>query len=223
MRKAVLLLFLVAVLAANAAYFLLRSDDGLDPEAGEAAPASVATAPPMVEPPPLEALGHGARPPTPEELEDEVRFDASRVTEADTRMHSSEVKERLAGAEQLSAYPTPDAEQILANALALDFDPEVRKTAAESLSAFEKLSGKTVSTLLSALNDDSEGVQISAWNTLQGLAQQWPNSSPQMKKLLADLAAQAASRRTKPSVGNSITAFLKDQAIPAAPISQSGR
>jgi HEAT repeat protein len=209
-RKSVLFLPLAAMAAANAAYFLLQSDWS-EPEAQ---PAPAAAAPAV--PPPLETLGHGARMPTPEELEEEARYDEARVTEADTRLHSSQAEERVAGAEQLSAYPTPEAEQILGNALALDFDPEVRRTAAQSLSAFKKPAEKTVAALLAALEDESEAVQVGALDTLLGVAGKYENNSPQLKKLLAGLATQAASRRAKARTRRAVLAFLKDQEPPAA-------
>lgn len=207
MRKSVLFLALAAVVAANAAYFLLMPDWSAEEAEPPAPPAAAA---PAAEPPPLETLGHGARPPTPEELEEEAHYNDAQVAQANTQIHSQQTEERITGAEQLSAFPTPEAEQILSDALALDFEPEVRKAAAQSLSAFKNPTEKTRSALLAALGDDDEEVQIRALNTLLGIAAKWENHSPQMKKLRADLAAQAASGRTKPPVREAIRAFLKD-------------
>lgn len=212
MRKSVLFL-LLAVIAANAAYYLLKSDWS---ERGDSPPPPSAAPAPVVVPPPLETLGHAARMPTPEELEEEARFDEMRVEEATSWLNSPQTDKRVSGAEQLSAFPTPSAEHSLINALAFDFDPEVR-TAAQSLSAFKQPTDKTVTALLAALEDDVEAVQMSALNTLMGIAGKMESGSEQSKKLFADLRQSAASRHAKVPTRKAILAFLKDQAPPARP------
>jgi len=113
--------------------------------------------------------------------------------------------------EQLSAFPTPESEQILVNTLGLDFDPEVRRAAAQSLSVFKQPSQKAVTALLTALQDDSEAVQMEALNALAGIAGRMENGSPPFKALLANLSYQARAKRMRSGVRRSLLAFLKDQ------------
>jgi len=210
-RKSVLFLLLAGIIAANAAYYLLQSDWS---ERGDSPPPPPAASAPVAAPPPPEMLGHAARMPTPEELEDEARYNESRVEEAGAWLNSQNTGKRVSGAEQLGAFPTPSAERILINALALDFEPEVRKAAAQSLSAFKPPSDKAVAALLAALQDDSEDVQLGALNALLGIAAKLENGSPRLKSLSAGLKSQAASRHVKASTRQAIRAFLKDQAVP---------
>ena len=210
MRKSVLFLLLAAIVAANAAYYALKSD--WSEREPLPAPRPAAAAPAAVVPPPMEALGHGARMPTPAELEDEARYDEARVAEAGAWLNSPQADKRAVGAEQLSAFPTASAEGILIDALRLDIDPGVRRAAAQSLSAFKQPGDKAVAALLAALEDDSEEVQAAALNTLLGVAAKRDNGSAGLKSLLGGMKNQAASRHAKPSTRQAIRAFLKDQA-----------
>jgi hypothetical protein len=208
LRKSVLFLLLAGMAASNAAYYLLKSE--LSKPQEDAVPAPPPPAP-AVQPPPPELLGHGARMPTPEELADEARYNDKQVELANTWLNSEDPHKRATGAEQLSAFTTPAAEQILINTLRLDFDPEVRKTAAQSLSAFKQPTDKAAAALLAALEDDSEEVQLAALNTLLGIAAKLENGSPRLKSLLGGMKSHAASRHVKASTRQSIRAFLKDQ------------
>ena len=212
-RKSVLFLLLAGIVAANATYYLLKSDWSAHEENPVPA-APPAAAQPVVVPPPLETLGHGARMPTPEELEDEARYNEVRVAEASTWLNSPQTDKRVSGAEQLSAFPTPSAELSLINALALDFEPAVRRAAAQSLSAFRQPTDKAIAALLAALEDDSEEVQMTALNTLMGVAGNLENGSPRLKKLFSGLKNHAASRHAKASTRSATRAFLKDQDAP---------
>lgn len=216
MRKSVLLLLLaMAIAAANTAYYLLAPGPS-EPEPPPPPPASKA-APPVV-PPPLEMLGHGVRMPTPEELENEARYDDMQVTQANIWLNSPQPAKRLSGAQQLSAFTTPEAEQILADTLTLDFDPAVRQAAAQSLAAFKKTTDKTLAALLAALEDDSEEVQAAALNTLLGIEARMVNGSADMKKFFAALAKKTKSRRVKGPIRDALISFMKDQgSLPAGP------
>lgn len=216
MGKTFLLLLLLAlIIAGNVAYYLLRPElSGQEPDL----PAAAAKTAPAVVPPPLEALGQGARLPTPEELEEEARYDEAQVRQAGDWLHSPQASKRVTGAEQLSAYPTPEAERLLTEALALDFDPEVRKAAAQSLSTFKQPSAKAVDALLAALEDDDEGVQMGALNALLGIVDKMENGSARLKKTLAAMAKKAASRRTGALAKQALRAFLQDRQPPPRPL-----
>jgi HEAT repeat protein len=167
--------------------------------------------------PPPELLGHAARMPTPEELEDEAHFRDLKVARASEWINSPLAEKRLSGVEQLSAYPTPESQQILASTLILDVDPDVRKTAAQRLSRFKQPTDDTVAALLTALEDESEGVQMSALNTLQGMAARMQRASPQAKSLLASIKQIAASSRSAALTRQAMFSFLKDQEISPLP------
>ncbi len=104
-------------------------------------------------PPPLEALGQGARLPTEQELKQEKKFNAQQEELAGQWLKSPNAHQRIIGAEQLSAYESSVSEQYLVHTLLHDAVPEVRKTAAQSLASFKNLSEHAVSALLEALSD----------------------------------------------------------------------
>ena len=209
MRKPVLLvlLLLAAIIAANAAYYWFVAKLG---EHGEEILLPAANKPVIV-PPPMDSLGHGARMPTPEELGDEARYNDQQVAKAGASLNDPAPEKRVRGVEQLSAFPTPESEQILSNTLRMDFDPEVRRAAAQSLSVFKQPTKEAVTALLAALQDDSEAVQREALTTLTRIAGGMENGSPAFKALLADLGNQARAKRMKPGVRQSLRAFLQDQ------------
>ena len=93
----------------------------------------------------------------------------------------------------------------------MDFDPEVRRAAAQSLSVFKQPTQETVTALLAALQDDSEAVQREALTTLTRIAGGMENGSPPFKSLLADLGNQTRAKRMKPGVRQSLRAVLQDQ------------
>jgi hypothetical protein len=210
-RKSVLLLLLAAIVVANAAYYLLKSDWSEPAETPHLPTTAAATA---VAPPPMESLGHGARMPTAEELEEEARYDEARVAEANTWLNSPQPDKRASGAEQLSAFPIPSAEMSLINTLKLDFDPGVRRAAAQSLSAFKQPTDNSVAALLAALADDSEEVQLAAFNTLLVVAGKTENASPRFKNIISGMKSHTSSRHMKNSTRKAVRAFLKDQESP---------
>jgi HEAT repeat protein len=117
-------------------------------------------------PPPLEALGQGARLPTEQELEQEKKFNAQQKELAGQWLKSPNAHQRIIGAEQLSAYESPVSEQYLVHTLLHDAVPEVRKTAAQSLASFKNLSDHNVSALLEALSDANKSTRIATLNNL---------------------------------------------------------
>jgi hypothetical protein len=209
-RKSVLFLLILVLLAitANGVYFwYLSSINENEPETTP----TVTSKPTNVVPPPLEMMGQGARMPTPEELEDEARFTDQQVALATQWLNDSSIEKRVAGAEQLSAFPTPESEKALINTLGLDFDPEVRRSAAQSLAAFKQPSEMSVTALLTALQDDHESVQIEALNTLISFTGRMAAGSAPFKSLLSKLSVQAKTKQIKPNTRLALRAFLKEQ------------
>ena len=154
--------------------------------------------------------GQGTRPPTPEEMADEQSYRDAQVQLAGAWLNSANVEEQMAGAEQLSAFPTPEAELLLATALTTAFDPTVRVAAAVSLHSFTQPSARATDALLAALADSSPEVQSAAVNTLQSLATRSDKRSTRFKAVLAGLKKQVGNRYLNPETRQSVTEFLAD-------------
>jgi HEAT repeat protein len=169
---------------------------------------------PAVIPPPLDMLGQGARFPTAAELEQEKSFNAQQVALAGQWLKSPDVHQRIMGAEQLSAYQSPESEQRLADTLQLDAAPEVRTAAAHSLALFKRLSDPAVNALLEALNDADKSTRIAALNTLFTYALSVSAEIKTSDQLLAKLQKEARSGHLNKDVRVSLQAFIKDQEPP---------
>jgi len=170
---------------------------------------------PDLMPPPFEALGQGARLPTAQELAQEKIFDAQQVELAVQWLKSPNAHQRIIGAEQLSAYESPISEQHLVDTLRHDADQEVRRTAAQSLSAFKKLSDHSVNTLLETLGDTNESTRIATLNALFSYALQLNADPKKTGQLLTKLRKKIRSGRLNKDVRDSLQAFIKDQEPPA--------
>jgi len=169
---------------------------------------------PAVIPPPLDMLGQGARFPTTEELEQEKKFNAQQVELAGQWLKSPDVHQRVMGAEQLSAYQSPESEQRLADTLRQDTAPEVRIAAAQSLALFKNLSDPAVGALLEALNDADKSTRIAALNTLLTYALLVNADTKKSGQLLAKLRKEVRSGHLNKDVRESLQAFIKDQEPP---------
>jgi hypothetical protein len=165
----------------------------------------------MPMPPPMEALGQGARPPTAQELEQEKNFNAQQAGIASQWLKSPDAQRRTVGAEQLSAYESPVSEQCLTDALRRDTAPEVRKAAAQSLSAFKNLSDHAVTALLEALGDANESARIAALNTLMTYTLLVSADTKKYGQLLAKLQKKLRSGHLNNDVSGSLQAFIEDQ------------
>lgn len=204
LSKALLLLLAMATAALLGQFFL--------GEQNRSAPASKPAAPSQAE---LIALAEKASSPpplTPEEIEEDARMDDEQVALARQWLESADSRQRVDGAEQLSAYPTPEAEMLLAGALATDPDPAVRSAAAQSLDAFEHPMEKTIFALLAAVEDENEDVQMSAWAALETIASNEESDSARFKKIVTGLKKKLASPRLAAETKQAILEFLKDQA-----------
>jgi HEAT repeat protein len=172
---------------------------------------SVNSSPPPVD---LSALAERAGNPlvlTPEQIEEDKRMDNEQVALASEWLRSIDPRQRIDGAEQLSAYPTAEAEILLVNALVTDIDPEVRSAAAQSLDAFERPTEKTLTALLIAVEDENEDVRMSALATLENIVAAEENGSARYKRILAGLKKKAASRRIPAETREAIRDFVRDQ------------
>ncbi len=215
LRRAFILVSLLVAITATGAYYFLNPEVW-EPEA-DGSPSSVVNKTRVPVAPPMELLGHGARMPTPEELEDEAHFKDSQVARVSEWLNSPQAEKRLSGVEQLGAYATPESERILASTLLMDANAEVRRTAAQRLSRFKLPTDDTVAALLTALEDESEAVQMSALNTLQGILAKMQHGSPQATSLLASIEEIAAGRRSSVLARQAMLSLLKDQKTSSFP------
>lgn len=133
------------------------------------------------------------------------------VADAATSLRDARPEERIIGAEQLAAYPTPEAEQLLVHALKTDAEADVRRTAADSLREIEKPDRTTLGALLQALEDEAETVQQSALDTLTYHIQRLDSDSKSYRKLMASLKKKLKTKTLAADVRDDLKAFLDDQ------------
>ncbi len=148
---------------------------------------------------------------TAEQIEEDARIDAEQVALARQWLESADPEQRVDGAEQLAAYPTPDAEIVLIDTLATDPDPQVRSAAAQSLEEFEETTEQAIAALLAALQDESEEVQMSAWATLEGVVSEGEDDSARASQIIAGLKEKVTSPRLAADTREVILEFLQDQ------------
>lgn len=154
----------------------------------------------------------GPPPLTPEQIAEEQRLDAEQVESARRWLTGNNPATRVEGAEQLAAYPTPEAERLLAHALANDPSPEVRAAAAQSLEEFEQPTEETIGALLAALEDESEEVRRDVWSALEGLLANEEDGSARAGTIITGLKTKTASPRLADEIRDEIREFLADQA-----------
>lgn len=162
-------------------------------------------------PPPLDALGQGARLPTAKELEQEKKFNAQQVELASRWLKNPNAHQRIIGAEQLSAYDTPESEQYLAATLHYDADAEVRKTAAQSLSSFKNLSDPTIEALLEALGDTNESTRIATLYTVFSYALVISPDPKKSRELLTKVRKKVRSGHLESDVRENLQTYIKAQ------------
>ncbi|MDP1614370.1 MAG: hypothetical protein Q8L68_01085 [Methylococcales bacterium] len=149
---------------------------------------------------------------TPEQIKAEARVDDEQVALAREWLESADPLQRIIGAEQLSAYPTAEAEKLLVDALANDLDMEVRSVAARSLEFVEQPEAKTLDALLRTLEYDKEAVCLDVLNTLQAYVAREPYGSKRARQIVKRLKKIAKSARLEGDVRTVLQHFLSDQA-----------
>ncbi|TRX00915.1 HEAT repeat domain-containing protein [Candidatus Methylobacter oryzae] len=161
--------------------------------------------------PPIESLGHGARLPTAEELEQEKAFDARQAESAIQQLKSADVHRRIVATETLNAYQTPKSEQQLSDTMLHDQNAEVRQTAAQSLAFFKDLSDRTVDSLFKALHDKDRQPRKQSLDTLLNHALRISGNNDKFQRILKRLRNEIRSGRIDQDVRSDVNAFLKDQ------------
>ncbi len=130
---------------------------------------------------------------------------------AATWLNDAQPEQRVVGAEQLSAYPTPEAEKLLAASLANDPAPQVRAAAAQSLKFFKRVRGDTIQTLLAALEDPDEEVRFNTLKTLERYYSRLKRNPRLANEILAGLRKKAESARVPRETQQIIAGFLSDR------------
>jgi hypothetical protein len=208
MQKFFLLIVIpTLIITADVTYFLVTSNRSTQQE--DTLPKALEKQPTPT--PLVESSRQNVYPPIQEVMDDGTPYEDKQVAAASAWANNPELKQRIIAVEQLGAYTTPESESMLTTVLASDMDPEVRRIAAQSLAAFKKPMESTTASLLAALQDDDENVQISAFNTLSTYVTRFEYDAKPMKNLLSNLNAVAMSSYAKVSTKIAIRSFLDDQ------------
>ncbi len=145
------------------------------------------------------------------QLAEERDVEAEQVEQARLWLSDADAAQRLIGAEQLSAYPSQEAEKYLLAALTGDDNAEVRAAAAGSLAAFKEPSGKVFDGLLTALRDNDENVRFNAWSSLEILLNKPELPTKTIKKVQSELARLVKKGRLVGETRDVIREYLRDQ------------
>ena len=146
--------------------------------------------------------------PTPAQQAEERRVTAEQVSAALRWLVSHDERKRLEGAEQLGAYPTPEAGKALVNSLLKDPSPAVRVAAATSLANFEEPGATAIKGLLSALRDKSGDVRHAALGTLAIYLETLDSDSARHRQITAALGTLAKSPNMDPATRNTLSDLL---------------
>jgi len=168
---------------------------------------------PKIPPPDLRQLfqqGMAASYHTEEQLAEERAVDDEQVEQARIWLTDNDAAQRVTGAEQLSAYPTPAAENYLLEALH-DVNGEVRAAAANSLSAFRNPGAKTYEVLIKAMQDGEQDVRFNAWSSLGMLLNRPDLPVKTGKKIQTQLAKLLKQGRFVDDIEDGVREYLQDQ------------
>ncbi len=146
--------------------------------------------------------------PTPAQQAEERRVTAEQVSAALRWLVSHDERKRLEGAEQLGAYPTPEAGKALVNSLLKDPSPAVRVAAATSLANFQEPGATAIKGLISALRDKSEDVRHAALGTLAIYLETLDSDSARHRQITAALGTLAKSPNMDPATRKTLSDLL---------------
>jgi HEAT repeat protein len=145
------------------------------------------------------------------QLDEERQIETDQVAAARESLLHADEQERVSGAEQLSAYPTLEAETALRDALLNDASLAVRAAAAESLGKFRRLRQETVQALARTLRDGDEAVSYGALSALQGFVYRPDVDVDTSNRVLRALKAAAKDGMVNSELREAINDVLMDQ------------
>lgn len=147
---------------------------------------------------------------TEEQLAEEQAVEAEQVEQARIWLGDADPAQRVTGAEQLSAYPTPAAETYLLKALHDDSE-QVRAAAANSLATFKQPTVKTYDALIQAMQDGNEDVRFNAWSTLSIYLNRVDFPSKTARRIQLKLAKLLKQGRFLGDIEVGVRDYLRDQ------------
>jgi HEAT repeat protein len=165
-RKQIVILGTAAAIGAAIIHHALKPSHSFPPQA-------VSQKSKAAKPPPdfsrvaerIQALAY--RQPTPEELEEEKQYNREQASALAKDMDDPNPEKRLEAVEQLGAYPSTEAEDLLTLALVQDGDVRVREMAARTLDTLDEPSTHAIDALLQAIEDNAVEVQQASLLTLE--------------------------------------------------------
>lgn len=140
----------------------------------------------------IETLAY--REPTSEELKEEKQYNREKALALSSDLNDPDPHKRIGAVEQLAAYTSAEAEDLLTQVLAQDTDVNVRAMAAQTLDTMEKPSLATIDAVLQAIEDDAPEVQQASLLTLE----RWLNNEPgeaHRAHIVQGLKGKAQSKR----------------------------
>lgn len=162
-------------------------------------------------PPDLAALAAGlgaGLAPMPDQAAEQRRLVDRQVAAASHMLDSPEAEAQIAGAEQLAAYPTPEAERALLRFLDAPRRAEAQVAALRALMAFKEPEAATVALLLKAVEWRGEGVQAAALASLSAYLDHLDPGSARFREVYRGLEGAARSKRVEPAVRQGIRDML---------------
>ncbi|PKM35183.1 MAG: hypothetical protein CVV06_17635 [Gammaproteobacteria bacterium HGW-Gammaproteobacteria-10] len=148
--------------------------------------------------------------PPPEQIEEERIVEDGQVALAGEWLKDQDPRQRVIGAEQLSAYPTTKAGDYLLDALKNDTSAEVRSAAAESLGFFESAEKNILDSLISALSDSDATVRSNAFSSLQMLLNRSVDNQMIQKRIETQLKELLDTRDLPGEMLDAIQIYLDD-------------
>jgi hypothetical protein len=152
----------------------------------------------------------GIQAPTPKQIQERQQIIKRQLTSVKSWLSSASPRHRYIGAEQLSAYPTPESESMLIKALS-DKESAVRSVAAKSLGAFEKLSHPAINALLTAVEDKSQSVQFNAIFALENQIAKEPRNTERYQFMLKGLQNKAMSAMLSDEMAETVNGFIEER------------
>lgn len=215
LKRRLLSVLLLSLVAANGWYYFDDLMALFSKPKSEPVMLSPVAIPPVAPPPDLARLvsqmNAGAMPATAEQENEHRLVEKQQVDTATQWLQDKNPEQRVMGAQQLSAYPTAEAEKWLVKALKSDPSEDVRAAAALSLDAVEKLSFEAIVTLSKALEDSNADTQQNALSTVTNALLREERGNSRYQKILKILQDKARSRRLAPEIKEGLTDFLRNQ------------